>query len=71
MQKLFYGVHCKNKPLEEQVDMPTFDFSVIAKATDNFSSRNKLGEGRFGPVYKVILGTFTQRLLFLYKKVNM
>ncbi|KAL2327798.1 hypothetical protein Fmac_021225 [Flemingia macrophylla] len=25
---------------------------VIAKATNNFSSRNKLGEGGFGPVYK-------------------
>ena len=32
-----------------------FDFASIAKATDNFSSYNKLGEGRFGPVYKVIL----------------
>ncbi|CAK8564582.1 unnamed protein product [Lathyrus sativus] len=32
-----------------------FDFSTITKATDNFSNRNKLGEGGFGPVYKGIL----------------
>ena len=32
-----------------------YDFVSIAKATDNFSSYNKLGEIRFGPVSKVIL----------------
>ncbi|XP_027355257.1 uncharacterized protein LOC113865090 [Abrus precatorius] len=37
---------------EEDMELPTFDFPVIAKATNNFSSRNKLGEGGFGPVYK-------------------
>ncbi|KAI9075621.1 hypothetical protein K1719_042421 [Acacia pycnantha] len=36
----------------EVMDLPTFDLSVIAKATSNFSSINKLGEGGFGPVYK-------------------
>ncbi|KAL2327797.1 hypothetical protein Fmac_021224 [Flemingia macrophylla] len=33
-------------------DLSTFNFSVIAKATENFSIENKLGEGGFGPVYK-------------------
>lgn len=33
-------------------DLPIFNFSIITKATDNFSSRKKLGEGGFGPVYK-------------------
>ncbi|TKY66608.1 G-type lectin S-receptor serine/threonine-protein kinase [Spatholobus suberectus] len=37
---------------KEDMDLPTFDLPTIAKATDNFSSRNKLGEGGFGPVYK-------------------
>ena len=32
-----------------------FDFASIAKATDNFSSYNEVGESKFGPVYKIIL----------------
>lgn len=34
------------------MDLSTFELSTIAKATNNFSIRNKLGEGGFGPVYK-------------------
>ncbi|KAK8612567.1 hypothetical protein V6N13_092679 [Hibiscus sabdariffa] len=34
-------------------DLPYFDLSTIAAATNNFSSDNKLGQGGFGPVYKV------------------
>lgn len=30
-----------------------FDFSQISDATSNFSDENKLGQGGFGPVYKV------------------
>lgn len=30
-----------------------YDFSQITDATDNFSQNNILGEGGFGPVYKV------------------
>ncbi|KAL5227323.1 hypothetical protein ABZP36_015588 [Zizania latifolia] len=32
-----------------------FSFSQLANSTNNFSEQNKLGEGGFGPVYKVIL----------------
>ena len=35
------------------MEMPIFDFTTIANATNNFSSSNKIGEGGFGPVYKV------------------
>ena len=31
-----------------------FDLGTIRDATDYFSEANKLGEGGFGPVYKVI-----------------
>lgn len=34
-------------------DLPLFTFSSIKSATENFSTANKLGEGGFGPVYKV------------------
>ena len=39
---------------EEDIGFPRFDLMTIADATDNFSNYNKLGEGGFGPVYKVI-----------------
>ncbi|KAL5976142.1 hypothetical protein ACLOJK_020472 [Asimina triloba] len=41
---------------KEAPDLPLFELNVIAAATNNFSSENKLGEGGFGPVYKVMLG---------------
>ncbi|MED6111489.1 hypothetical protein PIB30_052721 [Stylosanthes scabra] len=37
---------------EEDPEVPSYDLSVIASATDNFSDKNKLGEGGFGPVFK-------------------
>uniref|UniRef100_M4DK14 Receptor-like serine/threonine-protein kinase n=1 Tax=Brassica campestris TaxID=3711 RepID=M4DK14_BRACM len=33
-------------------ELPLFEFQVLAAATNNFSLRNKLGQGGFGPVYK-------------------
>ncbi|KAG6776738.1 hypothetical protein POTOM_016525 [Populus tomentosa] len=44
-----------NKEFEEGTtssDLPLFDLSVMAAATNNFSDANKLGEGGFGSVYK-------------------
>ena len=36
-------------------ELPLFGFSIVEIATNNFSDENKLGEGGFGPVYKVVL----------------
>jgi hypothetical protein len=38
---------------EKLKELPLFEFQVLATATDNFSLSNKLGQGGFGPVYKV------------------
>ncbi|CAA6668770.1 unnamed protein product [Spirodela intermedia] len=35
-----------------ELDLPMFDLTAIATATDHFSTENLLGEGGFGPVYK-------------------
>lgn len=43
----------ENEGQKEDLEFPSFDLSTIASATDNFSIHNKLGEGGFGPVYKV------------------
>jgi hypothetical protein len=42
-----------NKGGKQDMVLPIFDLTAITKATDNFSNDNKLGEGGFGPVYKV------------------
>lgn len=34
-------------------ELAFFSFSMVATATDDFSLANKLGQGGFGPVYKV------------------
>lgn len=34
-------------------ELPLFNFKSVATATNNFSDENKLGQGGFGPVYKV------------------
>ena len=39
---------------EDELDLPLLDFSTIVDATESFSTRKKIGEGGFGPVYKVI-----------------
>jgi hypothetical protein len=35
------------------LEFTIYDFSQVLEATDNFSEENKLGQGGFGPVYKV------------------
>lgn len=49
---------------KEDMELPLFDLATIAKATNNFSFNKKLGEGGFGPVYKVISN------MFMYLKIS-
>ncbi|GMN28879.1 hypothetical protein TIFTF001_041238 [Ficus carica] len=42
----------KNGSQEEDMELPLFNLSPIATATENFSVDNKLGEGGFGSVYR-------------------
>jgi hypothetical protein len=44
-----------NKDMKEELELPFFNMDELASATNNFSDANKLGEGGFGPVYKVII----------------
>ena len=43
----------ENEMKDEEVELPIFDLSVILEATNNLAPENKLGQGGFGPVYKV------------------
>jgi hypothetical protein len=36
-------------------ELPLFNFEKLATATDNFHLSNKLGQGGFGPVYRVMV----------------
>lgn len=48
---------------KKRIDLPFFNLESILVATDNFSDANRLGQGGFGPVYKVVVLTCT---LFIY-----
>ena len=40
--------------MEHLDDLQFFNLSKVARATDNFNVSSKIGEGGFGPVYKVV-----------------
>ncbi|RVW25581.1 G-type lectin S-receptor-like serine/threonine-protein kinase SD1-1 [Vitis vinifera] len=42
-----------NEEEKKDLELPLFDLATILNATNNFSIENKLGEGGFGPVYKI------------------
>lgn len=41
------------KKKREEFKLPLFGLATIAAATKNFSDENMIGQGGFGPVYKV------------------
>jgi hypothetical protein len=38
---------------EKDVELPLFSYESVSAATNHFLAVNKLGEGGYGPVYKV------------------
>ncbi|KAM4087345.1 hypothetical protein ACJW30_10G171200 [Castanea mollissima] len=58
---------CNHEGGNEDMELPVFDFMTIANATCNFSSKNKLGEGGFGPVYK---GTLQEGQVVAVKRLS-
>jgi len=60
----FFSKHIKIRHKMEDLEFQTFDFPVIANATENFATKNKLGEGGFGPVYKVMNKKNIQKFYF-------
>lgn len=48
------GQFSEENSREKELQLPVYDISTIVAATENFSASNKIGEGGFGTVYKVI-----------------
>ena len=51
---------------DDPSELHFFDLDSILIATDNFSITNKLGQGGFGSVYKVIGFFIEEKLMILY-----
>ena len=49
------GISSNNNHKNKDLELLLFTIDTLASATNNFSDANKLGEGGFGPVYKVII----------------
>lgn len=63
-------MECKNEGQEEDLDLPLFGLPTISAATDNFSESNKLGEGGFGPVYRVSFSSSLKQSLSLFSNLG-
>ncbi|GKC97043.1 receptor-like serine/threonine-protein kinase SD1-8 [Tanacetum coccineum] len=51
----------------DELELPLLDFATLAKATNNFSDENKLGQGGFGCVHK---GTLTEGEVVAIKRLS-
>lgn len=54
LRKIHNKSRIKNLKQVRMGELSLFDFRDLATATKNFHFANKIGQGGFGPVYKVI-----------------
>lgn len=70
VKRLLYKVRIKilaaEDPNGNASNLQVFSYSAINAATNKFSSENKLGEGGYGPVYKVLFGNSSIVLCFMW-----
>ncbi|KAL8127220.1 G-type lectin S-receptor-like serine/threonine-protein kinase At4g27290 isoform X2 [Apium graveolens] len=52
IRRMYYDHDGGHKKGDEDLELPLFDFTTLANATNGFSTHSKLGEGGFGTVYK-------------------
>ena len=55
-----------NKALVNLEELSFFEFKKLATATDNFQESNKLGEGGFGQVFRVIYARLINSFVLYY-----
>jgi hypothetical protein len=51
---ILFKTDCTNPDDIQSIDPLILDLSTLREATDNFAESNKLGQGGFGVVYKVV-----------------
>ncbi|KAH7543983.1 hypothetical protein JRO89_XS15G0076800 [Xanthoceras sorbifolium] len=71
MKGCFGGKDLEDKELRA-LDLQTGYFTLrqIKAATNNFDPANKIGEGGFGPVYKVTMGTLSDGAVIAVKQLS-
>ncbi|KAL1823392.1 hypothetical protein ACET3Z_010170 [Daucus carota] len=55
---------------DKDAELPLFDFSTLATATNGFSADSKLGEGGFGAVYKNLNSVHFQLLCTIFLSMS-